>query len=543
MEFLYNVQLERLERSKQYKQMISLYSETLYQQWEEVLFSGLINKVSEKIKKQHLKKKYARVQKQVNEEVIVPEGYTITEKEALLAYIVSLIKESFIPLIKNKTLIQQLPQLYIYFANKGGQQVLDQISDITGTRPKVFSLQNPKHLAQIEDRIDVLLRSMDEVTIKSIASSVIDTFASHTSKTQANTQLTKKGKKSSEERAKTITATEVVLMYEFIRNEAARKNGIQTKTWITAGDDRVCPKCSPNNFVTVKVEDTFPTGFSAPPVHPKCRCTMSFGISKDDLGLTVFVSPVAKKSTDASLDFYEPVDDIPPAKIVNPEAIWAGGEGLIGKDRKVSYFAQELQWNQVARRSVVRNNSGYSRIDAYIVREDNPVITTKTEQTLIEARRELSDVGYLQLLRSKGFSGKVVALQGIPAYPEYPFTDIVRRYAQDQVRDRERADGTISVTETYNFSVHPAPKTTTTSQKKTIPTSDIDFSKDILSVKRIISIMENFTESQKRGGDGISVVYIPETKRYIVTTDGNHRLFAAKMLGLQTVDVQVLARE
>lgn len=45
-----------------------------------------------------------------------------------------------------------------------------------------------------------------------------------------------------------------------------------TKTWVTAGDERVCTICGPLDGVKVGIDEFFPGGLAAPAAHPNCRC-------------------------------------------------------------------------------------------------------------------------------------------------------------------------------------------------------------------------------------------------------------------------------
>lgn len=54
-----------------------------------------------------------------------------------------------------------------------------------------------------------------------------------------------------------------------------RANGVGASTWLSAEDRRVCPACDSNEAAgPVPVGQNFPSGSSAPPAHPSCRCTL-----------------------------------------------------------------------------------------------------------------------------------------------------------------------------------------------------------------------------------------------------------------------------
>jgi SPP1 gp7 family putative phage head morphogenesis protein len=86
----------------------------------------------------------------------------------------------------------------------------------------------------------------------------------------------------SEERAMTIARTET----QFAANTGAvngyRASGVvDGKQWLTAEDDLVSEECQengeagPNQDGVIGLDDEFPSGDDAPPVHPNCRCTIA----------------------------------------------------------------------------------------------------------------------------------------------------------------------------------------------------------------------------------------------------------------------------
>lgn len=54
-------------------------------------------------------------------------------------------------------------------------------------------------------------------------------------------------------------------------------SGRARKKWVTAMDERVCPRCGPLHGVTVKLHEYFSTDnglYIGPPLHPVCRCDL-----------------------------------------------------------------------------------------------------------------------------------------------------------------------------------------------------------------------------------------------------------------------------
>jgi SPP1 gp7 family putative phage head morphogenesis protein len=52
--------------------------------------------------------------------------------------------------------------------------------------------------------------------------------------------------------------------------------GVTANTWMTAADQRVCPACMENEDAgAVSIGQSFPSGASGPPGHPRCRCALA----------------------------------------------------------------------------------------------------------------------------------------------------------------------------------------------------------------------------------------------------------------------------
>lgn len=52
--------------------------------------------------------------------------------------------------------------------------------------------------------------------------------------------------------------------------------GVTANTWMTAADQRVCPACRDNESAgAVAIGQSFPSGSSGPPGHPRCRCALA----------------------------------------------------------------------------------------------------------------------------------------------------------------------------------------------------------------------------------------------------------------------------
>lgn len=571
MDFIYNIPLESIEKTKEYKQFRNLLIKALYHQWEDVIASGVLNDAEELIKKKHLPiRLQEKVIKAVHKEPALPsdenkDKVSLKDVALLLATLQALVKKKLKPLKSYFNITQATAAFLLSSANKSGQQVLDQVSDFTGTRPKVFQLVDQEQLNKLQTRVDTLMNELDAFTIVLLAREIKKNFELGLNKQVISKNLMKTGENIAETRGTKIAETELEAVHGYTRNLVARLNGFEYKEWYTVGDDRVCPVCSSNSRQVVKVTEDFNSGHGYPPAHIRCRCSVSFFVDNATLGIDQLVEPLVNKSFGAKIAYVEKkkkytfylTDTTTKAlPVMNPEAQWVGSNSLIGKDKEVGNLAQELQWNDKAKSSVYQDVYGLSQIDKYYQEYKSVYASfgdlvwkhptkyfpglTQTELTLLKARLTLSDIGYLQLLKSKGYTGLVSALQPFPIYPKKPYTDIVRRHAQNVVKVLADSQGRLNL-DTLNITSFTPPAIDTTEQSgKQLSIDKIDFEKPILSSQRVISIMDNFEEAQRRGGEGITVQFIPETSRYVVSGDGNHRLFAAKQLGYKDIYAQTI---
>lgn len=79
----------------------------------------------------------------------------------------------------------------------------------------------------------------------------------------------------SDERALTISRTEIIRANNQGHLASFKEAGIEQKEWSTAEDGDVCPECEANEDEgPIGVDDDFPSGDDAAPAHPNCRCTI-----------------------------------------------------------------------------------------------------------------------------------------------------------------------------------------------------------------------------------------------------------------------------
>lgn len=75
-------------------------------------------------------------------------------------------------------------------------------------------------------------------------------------------------------RAERVARTEIIGAANWAATEGARQSGlVQAKTWLAASDAE--PDCAALSGTTVALDDGF-GGVDQPPLHPNCRCTLTF---------------------------------------------------------------------------------------------------------------------------------------------------------------------------------------------------------------------------------------------------------------------------
>ena len=123
-----------------------------------------------------------------------------------------------------------------------------------------------------------LIRGIDETTLETLRKAVsdfVDTPGMTIADVMARLPYT-------ERRARMIAVTEITRSYaegQRIAGDALAESfpGVPVvKTWWTNRDDRVCPVCGPLHGQTVDINNSFSSGAIKPPVHPGCRCWITY---------------------------------------------------------------------------------------------------------------------------------------------------------------------------------------------------------------------------------------------------------------------------
>jgi len=79
----------------------------------------------------------------------------------------------------------------------------------------------------------------------------------------------------SKERSLMIARTETNIADNELTVETYKAAGVEKKQWLTAQDDLVSEECMANEAAgAIGIDEDFPSGDSAPPCHPNCRCSI-----------------------------------------------------------------------------------------------------------------------------------------------------------------------------------------------------------------------------------------------------------------------------
>lgn len=521
-EFIENVHLAYLEKTKEYKRFVTTLEAAFTHQWEDIATSGVLTKAIDEI---------TRINKRVKKE----EGDVTFSDAAFLTLIVSMVRDALKRLKDYDKVRTELVELLSKFSNEGGQRVLDIISDNTNTRPKVFNLTQETWTTALDERADGLLGALDDTTVDTISRQIKKLAQEDHTKAEALAALLAAGVLVAAYRAPIVAVTEGNAANEAMKLETARRNGIDSKEWMTAMDDRVCDICQPNNGVKVHIDAVFPSGHDTTPAHPRCRCSVEYFVDTSyiDLLAVLVTKGVTKAWKIDPASYYGQFHNKGRVfTITNPNALWVGGDGLVGSDKKVGVYAKEIRWTERIKHLMERSSSGDLLLDVMI--EEGDVPGNKSEELLIEARTTLTDVGFLQLVTYLGFRGGIPTYKNrpLPDYPVRNYDEVDKRQAQDEVYGYADEKDNIDVTD-LNYTVYEVPKGDfIDTGGTTIPVELVKFSKQTLKAERVVNIIDNFNEAQRKGGQGIEVYYSEQTGLYIIGGDGNHRLLAAILLGM-----------
>ena len=414
-----NLSFDIAEKSGAYKNMQNLIAKALEHQWQDLVLSGLINKFFLNYKNFFINRRgiKIKVRKAIDD---LPTDFTPEEGNYNITNIAELSAEERRTRQKDRLLISDKvldlkklilwlnfivdkninmistyyslkPEIKNYLktvSNKAGQSILDLIQDKNKDiikKPIKFRLSNKIYVDKISERVTILTNELDATTKKRMVNALLSGIQSGETKEELVIRLTQRGKELSESRASAIIATETNAVSEYIRQETARLNGFTNKTWLVSNNE-ACDFCRHLDGITVKIDQDFKLeGYNIPypPAHLSCWCFIEY-----DYDAAACSNYLKNETIDSRIknlfqkygeeSFYSS-EGSTILRCVNPNALWAGGESLVGSDKDIGNKREFL-----------------SHLSGELL-----------ENHLQTVKNELSDTGYVQLRLSLGFKNKI----------------------------------------------------------------------------------------------------------------------------------------
>ncbi len=166
--------------------------------------------------------------------------------------------------------------LNAFFASKRTLELSDEAREIAQdqflreifSRPDIFSklqLLGPRALEDLKGVTAQMATEMSRILVKGMIDG--------SSPDQIAAEMVERIDSLAESRALAIARTEVIAAHAEGQLDAFERLGVRSigvrAEWSTAGDDRVCPQCSPMEGQTFTIEEA--RGLI--PLHPNCRCS------------------------------------------------------------------------------------------------------------------------------------------------------------------------------------------------------------------------------------------------------------------------------
>ena len=150
--------------------------------------------------------------------------------------------------------------------NDSGNQTMDDMG-IQG----VFDLQNQGVIDALRDRTNLIIQSVDDTTKEDLSEMIASGVEDGQSWEQVAYNIRDNFTDIAPYRAELISRTETDNAYNMAQHDFFTKNGFQTHCWVTDGDP--CEDCQANEDAgNIPIDESFPSGDDAPPLHPNCQC-------------------------------------------------------------------------------------------------------------------------------------------------------------------------------------------------------------------------------------------------------------------------------
>lgn len=159
---------------------------------------------------------------------------------------------------------------------------------LIGMEDQELDLTNPAVKEYLEERIFKISDDVNAETNKKLGKTLAEGTEAGEAIPALRKRVTTVFGAMKDYRSERIARSEVIRASNFATNEAYIQSGVvESKEWLTAMDERVCPYCNAMNGRTVGLKTDFlkdgdtVEGYTvdyenvaAPPLHPSCRCTI-----------------------------------------------------------------------------------------------------------------------------------------------------------------------------------------------------------------------------------------------------------------------------
>lgn len=160
-----------------------------------------------------------------------------------------------------------------------------EVSALRALAPKIgfkFDVTNPRAVEWIEEHAGEAIDGINESTREAIRDVIEAAFTEQFDVDELTDRIEEligdADRADNIARTETMTASNQGQLEAWDQaTDAGLLNGDEKKEWIVTPDDRLCPICEPLDGQQVEMSGVFKTELGdvdAPPVHPRCRCTI-----------------------------------------------------------------------------------------------------------------------------------------------------------------------------------------------------------------------------------------------------------------------------
>ena len=256
----FSVDDESYENTKQYKQFKKSFNKAFNEQLTRAIKDGLVKDVNEKLGKSEIVEELEPVSPAQVDQIF--EG----------------VDEAISPL-SNFVSPALILAYFTFTANKSGKKTLKNLG-VSLT----FNLTNESIIASYQNRVDLLIETVDNTTKKFLTREISKGLDQGLSTGEMVDVIRDQYPEIIENRAEMIVRTETQNIIGDIDLTVARNNGSEEKKWLTAKDDRVRPEHVANGEQGwLPINDNFQSGHFRTPGGVNCRCS------------TIYKKPLANK--------------------------------------------------------------------------------------------------------------------------------------------------------------------------------------------------------------------------------------------------------